>query len=134
MEAVLDDLEQRGILLAIVTLKARHLEIEGVCTGVSAELEDLGIAARFTVVIGVGDVSEPKPHPEGILRAVDQLGVVPERALVVGDTIADIQAASAAGCWSCLATWGIPDGADRSRRANLDLVAATPLDILRLSR
>ena len=133
VEAVLDELEQRGILLAIVTLKARHLKSAGVWTGVLAELEDLGIAARFPVVIGFDDVSEPKPHPEGILRAVEQLGVIPELALVVGDTIADIQAARAAGCWSCLATWGIPDGADRSRRANPDMVAETPLDVLRLA-
>ena len=90
VEAVLDELEQRGILLAVVTLKARYLEVEGVWTGVLAELEDLGIAARFPVVIGFDDVSEPKPHPEGILRAVEQLSVIPERALVVGDTIADI--------------------------------------------
>ena len=133
VEAVLDDLEQRGILLAVVTLKGRSFEIEGLEAGVSIELRDLEIASRFPVVIGFEDVSDPKPHPEGILRAVEQLDVIPEQALVVGDTIADIEAARAAGCWSCLATWGIPGSAERARRAKPDLVAETPLDIMRLA-
>ena len=133
VEAVLDGLQGRGVLLSIVTLKTRSFEVEGIRGGVSAELEDLGIAARFPVVMGFEDVSEPKPHPEGILRALEQLGVAPERALMVGDSVADIQAAKAAGCWSCLATWGVPDGADRARRAHPDLVAETPRDILRFA-
>ena len=131
VKAVLDGLGRRGVLLAIVTQKARSFKIEGVGAGVSVELEDLGIAVRFPVVIGFDDVKETKPHPEGILRALEQLGVSPGLALIVGDTVADIQAARAAGCWSCLATWGIPDGADRTRRASPDLVAETPRDILR---
>ena len=134
VEAVLDGLGERGILMAIITQKARSFEIEGVGAGVSVELEDLGIAVRFPVVIGFDDVNETKPHPEGILRALQQLGVSPGLALMVGDTVADIQAARAAGCWSCLATWGIPDGADRTRRASPDLVAETPRDILRLAK
>ena len=133
IEAVLDDLEQRCILSAIVTSKARSMDVEGVRAGVSAELEDLGVAGRFPVVVGLEDVSEPKPHPEGILRALEQLGVAPEQALMVGDSVADIQAAKAAGCWSCLATWGVPDGANRARRAHPDLVAETPRDILRFA-
>ena len=133
IEEVLDDLEQRGILLAIVTQKARSLEVEGVRAGASAELEDLGIAARFRVVMGLEDVSEPKPNPEGILRCLEQMGVTPRRAVMVGDSVADMQAAKAAGCWSCLATWGVPDGVDRARRARPDLVADAPRDILRLA-
>ena len=101
--------------------------------GVSVELKDLGITARFPVVIGFDDVSETKPHPEGILKALEQLDVPPEMALMVGDTVADIQAGRAAGCWSCLATWGVPDGPDRARQVSPDLVADAPRDKLRLS-
>lgn len=131
VEAALDGLDQRGVASAIVTLKARALDVAGMRTGVSVELEELGITARFPVVVGFEDVSWPKPHPEGVLRALEQLGVPPERALVVGDSVADVDAAKAAGCWSCLAIWGVPDGADRARRAQPDLVAAAPSDILR---
>ena len=131
IEAALDDLQQRGVLLGIVTSKGRSLDVEGIPAGVSAELEGLGIAGCFPVVVGLEDVSEPKPHPEGVLRALEAMGVAPEQALMVGDSVADIQAAKAAGCWSCLATWGVPDGADRARRAQPDLVAESPRDILR---
>ena len=131
IEGALDGLQRRGVLLAIVTSKGRSLEVEGVQAGASAELEGLGIAGRFPVVVGLEDVNEPKPHPEGILRALEKLGVAPERALMVGDSVADIEAAKAAGCWSCLATWGVPDGVDRAGRAHPDLVAETPSDILR---
>lgn len=133
VEAVLNRLEQSGVHLALVTQKARSFEVDGVRAGVSVELEELGITARFPVVIGFEDVSETKPHPEGILKALEQLNIPPEMALMVGDTVADIQAGRAAGCWSCLATWGVPDGPDRARRVSPDLVADAPRDIPRLS-
>ncbi len=131
VEEVLDDLEIRGVLQAVVTLKARSFHVEGVWAGALAELEDLGVSGRFAVVIGIDDVQEPKPNPEGILRALEQLSIPPGQTLAIGDTVADIQAARAAGCWSCLATWGVPDGPDRARRANPDTVVDTPRDILR---
>ena len=133
VEAVLDGLEQRGVVSAIVTLKERALAVAGMRTGVSVELEELGITARFPAVIGFEDVSEPKPHPEGVLLALERLDVAPEQALMVGDSVADLQSAKAAGCWSCLATWGVPDGADRASRAHPDLVADAPRDILRFA-
>ena len=131
VEEVLEDLELRGVLLALVTLKARSFYIEGVWAGALVELEDLGVAGRFPIVIGIDNVQEPKPNPEGFLRALEQLSVPSEKGLVVGDTVADIQAAKAAGCWSCLATWGVPDGPDRAKLANPDMVAETPRAILR---
>lgn len=133
VEAVLDELSQRGVLLAVVTQKARVLEVEGVAAGASVELEDLGLTSRFPVVIGINDVREAKPHPEGILKALELLDVQPERALMVGDTVTDMAAAMAAGCWACLATWGIPDGTDRASRSSPDVVAETPGDILRFA-
>ena len=128
---VLEALELQGVHLAVVTQKARSFEVEGVAAGASVELEELGVTARFPVVIGLDDVRQPKPHPEGILKALQRLGVPPNLALMIGDTVTDIEAAKAAGCWSCLATWGIPDAVDRKNRANPDLVAQLPSEILR---
>ena len=132
IDEALGELERRGVPMAVVTQKARSLEVDGVAAGASVELEQVGLGARFPVVIGIDDVTKTKPHPEGLLTALHRLGVPPERALMVGDTGADIGAAKAAGCWSCLATWGILDGADRATRTRPDLVAETPQDLLRL--
>ena len=118
--------------MAEVTQKSRHFQIDGVLAGVAVELEELELAGLFPVVIGVDDVQETKPHPEGILMALERIGVQPENALMIGDTVTDIQAAKAAGCWSCLATWGVPDGASRAERSNPDMVVDTPGDLLKL--
>ncbi|MDE2801757.1 MAG: HAD family hydrolase [Chloroflexota bacterium] len=104
MDEVLEALARHGVSMAVVTQKARSFEIQGVAAGASVELEALGIADLFPVVIGIEDVTKTKPHPEGILKALERLGASSERALMVGDTVADIGAAKAAGCWSCLAT------------------------------
>ncbi len=130
VEGVLDRLGQIGILLAVVTQKARRVVIQGIETGVRAELDELGITSRFSVVIGLDDVRNPKPHPEGVLRALEQMGVQPSSALMVGDSSSDILAARAAGCWSCLATWGVPDGAERVSRSDPDFIASTPQELL----
>jgi phosphoglycolate phosphatase-like HAD superfamily hydrolase len=52
-----------------------------------------GLASYFAVVVPAAG----KPEPDGILRALDLIGVRPERALHIGDTDADEQAARAAG-------------------------------------
>jgi phosphoglycolate phosphatase-like HAD superfamily hydrolase len=49
-------------------------------------------AARFA-----DDVANGKPHPEALLAALDELGIDPARSVYVGDTIVDLEMASAAG-------------------------------------
>jgi putative hydrolase of the HAD superfamily len=65
------------------------------------KLEALGALALFDVVVASGEPGGPsrlKPHPEGYLLAAAELGVAPERCLVVGDREdADGSAARAAG-------------------------------------
>ena len=130
VDEVLCELERRGVPMAVVTQKYRYFEVEGVLAGAAVELEGLGLTGRIPVLIGIDDVTKTKPHPEGVLKALRQLGVPPERALMVGDTLADIGAAKAAGCWSCLATWGVPDPAERAAIAQPEFVAETPADLL----
>ena len=49
----------------------------------------------FQPVVGVDDVSHPKPHPEGILKIRE---MVPHRRVwYVGDTVDDARSAKAAG-------------------------------------
>jgi len=49
----------------------------------------------FQTVVGVDDVSRPKPHPEGILKL---RGMFPhERVWYIGDTVDDARSAKAAG-------------------------------------
>jgi len=48
-------------------------------------------------VVGSADVKRHKPDPEGLLFALDRLGVQPKDALFCGDTVLDAGAAKNAG-------------------------------------
>jgi len=60
-------------------------------------LEHFGLMKYFTVLIGREDVQNPKPHPEGILKATEKLnhqgGIV---TYLIGDTCEDMIAAEEA--------------------------------------
>jgi len=58
-----------------------------------ARLEEVGLARYFSLVVHAAR----KPAPGGIVRALEQLGVGPGRALHIGDGEVDEQAARAAG-------------------------------------
>ena len=50
------------------------------------------------LVIGSHDVQNHKPHPEGLLAAMERLGVSKEEILFCGDTVIDAETAKNAGC------------------------------------
>ena len=50
-------------------------------------------------------VDHHKPHPEPILKALDELGSKKEETIMVGDTIFDLQCAHNAGVKSVLVGW-----------------------------
>ena len=60
-------------------------------------LQRQGAEGWFRMVVGGEEVSSPKPHPEGLLRAVDALGAPAERTLYCGDTVIDAETAQRAG-------------------------------------
>jgi len=60
-------------------------------------LKKLDLFPLFNVVVSRNDVNQPKPNGEGILLALHRLGVLREKALFIGDSLDDIQAAKEAG-------------------------------------
>ncbi|WP_186200487.1 HAD family hydrolase [Burkholderia gladioli] len=87
--ALLAELHARRIPVAIVSTKYRY-RIEQI-------LRHLDLAQLVTVIVGHEDVGRHKPDPEGLLKALDLLGVKADEAIYVGDHTADQQAAAAAG-------------------------------------
>ena len=51
----------------------------------------------FQPVVTSGQVSSPKPHPEGLHRIMDAHGVAPCEVAYIGDSAVDMAAAEAAG-------------------------------------
>ena len=88
-EELLRGLKGQGVKAAIVSTK-RGDTIEII-------LERLGVADTVELVVGSADVTRHKPDPEGLLLALDRLGVKPEDALFCGDTVLDAGAAKNAG-------------------------------------
>jgi HAD superfamily phosphatase len=61
-------------------------------------LARFGWTDLIPVVVGMDEqAGREKPHPFGVLRALERLGTRPETALFAGDTVDDIRAALAAG-------------------------------------
>jgi phosphoglycolate phosphatase len=50
-----------------------------------------------------------KPDPRHILMLVERMGRKPHRAVMVGDSIHDVEAAHAAGLPAVLVSWGYTD-------------------------
>lgn len=64
----------------------------------------------FPVVFGGDSFERKKPDPLPLLKTCNALGVLPERALMVGDSSNDARAARAAGCPVVLVTYGYNHG------------------------
>jgi HAD superfamily hydrolase (TIGR01509 family) len=91
---VLEKLSQEHEL-GVVTSTYRELAVN--------LLVNFGIYDFFNVVVG-GDETTPKPAPDSVMKACDDLGLEPGKALFVGDTDADIGAGKSAGCTTVILT------------------------------
>jgi pyrophosphatase PpaX len=126
IKSMLEKLFSSGLKLGVVTQKGRDFQFEGYPAGAVVELEKTEIIGLFSVIIGLEDVSQTKPHPEGINKALDRLGSSGKETLFVGDSLADMTAAQSAGCWSCHAKWGVVS----SENYQADFIIETPEELL----
>lgn len=97
VEDTLKLLKEEGYKLGIVTNNSRE--------GMQSGLNLLGLEHYFDVIITRDDVTACKPSPEGILKALDRLEMSVNECIYVGDSLADIHAARAAGVQPLLVGW-----------------------------
>ena len=76
-------------LLGVVTSKSSYFS--------KKILENLGMLDYFFRVVGIDDVSEPKPSAEPIYTALEGLEYDKSRVYMIGDTFFDMQSAKNAG-------------------------------------
>ena len=102
LEDLLIRLRQDGVRTAVVTSKGQR-ETEVL-------LADLGVAHLFDAIVGDDDVRPLKPDPAPVREALALLGGVPaDRAVMVGDTTFDVEAAVGAGVACVGVLWGTHD-------------------------
>jgi pyrophosphatase PpaX len=105
--AALDALRRRGVPMAVVSSRRCHPLDWG--------LRAAGLRGYFEDVVGLEDVTVPKPDPEGLLLATRRLGVTPARSIYVGDSEVDVEAGHRAGMTAWRAVWAFPPPADAPR-------------------
>jgi beta-phosphoglucomutase-like phosphatase (HAD superfamily) len=90
-----------------------------VFTGASSQaahmlLKETGLLEHFGVVVAGDQVDRQKPHPDGVLRACERLGVPAQAAAYVADAPIDLEAAPARRCASDSGRLGSPAPDERS--------------------
>jgi phosphoglycolate phosphatase len=84
---MLRGLAAEGYLLAVATGKSRR--------GLEYSLHQAGLRGLFHATRTV-DEAFSKPHPQMLLEILDELGVAPEDAVMIGDTTYDLEMARSA--------------------------------------
>ncbi|MFS0816316.1 HAD family hydrolase [Lysinibacillus sp. 1P01SD] len=119
LEEVIQQLAAKPLLLGIVTSKTAQ--------EVTDEFDSFCLSHYFKHIVSASDTEKHKPHPEPLLKCLDELQVAPEDAIYIGDSIYDFQCAKQAGAKFALALWG-------AKSANgfeeADYVLYEPKDIL----
>lgn len=122
-EAIDRLLARDDTLLAVATGKSRR--------GLDKVLERHGLAGIFHSE-QVADHHPSKPNPSMILTALNETGVMPHRAVMVGDTTYDMDMARAAGVKKIGVPWGYHPAEDLMPDAMIDDFAALDAAVDRL--
>ena len=98
----LERLQSDGFKLAVATTKVND--------EVHPLLQRIELYRYFDLVTGSRKGLRTKPYPDMVLYIMKELGVIPERATLVGDTPTDVMTARNAGVYSIAVTSSIPLG------------------------
>ncbi len=91
-------LKDAGFMLGVATGKGR--------TGLDRVLADTGLGDLFTVT-RCSDETRSKPHPQMLQEILQETGIKPRHALMVGDTEYDLKMANNAGMWPVAVNYGV---------------------------
>ncbi len=85
----------------IRTVAGRGVRVVYCTSGAAEDVEDfrrkIGCDDVVAAAVDSGDVEHSKPAPDIVHAALEAVGVAPENAVMLGDTVYDIRAATAAG-------------------------------------
>jgi pyrophosphatase PpaX len=120
---VVQAIHARGIRTGVVTSKNRE--------GTRRGLRLAGLEEAFEVLVCADDVTNAKPHPEPVERAVTLLDADRATTVFVGDSIHDLHAGRSAGVLTGAVLWG-PFGRNDLEAAEPDYWLETPEHLERL--
>lgn len=107
-----------GIVRMLTNLRRHGVKV-AVCTNKPEEpsvklITELGLGVLLDALVGGDTFDVKKPHPMPIEQALERVGVTPDRAVMVGDSVADVDGGKAAGVATVGVSYGFGDasGAD----------------------
>ncbi|REJ10159.1 pyrophosphatase PpaX [Halobacillus trueperi] len=95
----IETLKEQGYKLGIVTTKMRNTVHMG--------LQLTNLDGLFETVVTLDDVTNAKPHPEPIVKALNHLDSQASEAMMVGDNTHDIEAGQNAGTKTAGVAWTV---------------------------
>jgi phosphoglycolate phosphatase len=124
--SVLDELSSEGFRLCVCTNKPERLA--------KLLLSTLQLDGRFGAICGADTFTARKPDPVHLLGTIAQTGGDPAHAVMVGDSVTDLNAARNAAVPCILMDWGYTDvpAADLGADAVLSSFSQVPSEISRL--
>jgi len=87
-----------GFPMSVLTNKPAAMSIE--------ILQGLGLATHFRSIYGGDSFEKKKPDPAGALATLQELGVPPAQAAMIGDSEVDVQTARNAGMFAVAVNYG----------------------------
>jgi pyrophosphatase PpaX len=117
------EIKALGLQTGLVTSKNRQGALRG--------LTLVGLEALMDLLVCADEVTNPKPHPEPVLKAVSLLGADPATTVYVGDSVHDMNSGRAAGVLTAAALWG-PFDRDHLRAAEPDYWLEEPAGLVKL--
>lgn len=120
IEKILKELHEQGVKTAVVSNKF-DLAVKELCKKYFGNLID--------IAIGQFDDVPPKPAPNGVLKALKELGE--ETALYIGDSEVDVQTAKNSALPCIGVTWGFRD---RKNLKGADFIIDEPCDIIKICK
>jgi len=97
-----------------------------------AIVEALGLARHFVQIYGGNSFQTKKPDPEGARKLLEETGVRPEQAAIVGDSHTDIETGQNAGLRTVGVTYGFAP--QTLEDASPDVVVDSPSELARVFR
>ena len=97
MIEILDHLKSIGLPLGVFTGKGRRAAL--------ITLQKIDAEKYFNLIVTGDDVTNHKPHAEGILKFVNQFGLNKENVLMIGDSVGDVKSSKEAGVKIASVLW-----------------------------
>lgn len=120
VESLIQQLDQKGYLLAVATGKAR--------AGLNRVFNETGLG-RYFIASRCADEAPSKPDPEMLNQLLTELNIAPEKSIMIGDSVHDLNMANNAGIDAIGVSYGA-HGTSKLLSANPKAIISSPLDLL----